>query len=197
MISSLRSAGQPNSRTETPVPARRSIRSAIGALGLAFALAGCGSSGPPKATVYPVKGTLTLDGEAIGPASFLMLPAVFDKANPRPSPAGAVDADGNITVSCYAKGDGAPEGDYQIQFVPSLAGAPKKPIPPAYFNPNGSGVKVTIAKKSGSEANEIALALDSKGKGAGMSPGSAATSRPGAGGKSYPAIDPKLLPKTN
>lgn len=179
-------------------PAPRSVPSSIATwgLGAALLLAGCGgSSGPPKATVYPVKGKLTLDGEAIGPASFLMLPTVYDKANPRPAPAGAVDAEGNITISCYAKGDGAPEGDYQIQFVPSLAGAPKKPIPQIYFNPSGSGINVKIDKKSAPEANELTLALDSKGKSAGMSPGSAATARPG-GGKNYPAIDPKLLPKT-
>lgn len=162
--------------------------------GLVLLAAGCG--GAAKFPVYPAQGTLTLDGEPNGPASFLLLPTEVDKKNPKPSVAGTVDAAGKISLSCYANGDGAPEGDYNVQFTPNVAGgAAAKPIPPFYGRPS-NGLTVKITKTTGDAVNEVSLQLVSKPKSGNAA--AAATGGPSVlPQKSYPAIDPALMPKAS
>ncbi|MDX1969289.1 MAG: hypothetical protein SFV23_19080 [Planctomycetaceae bacterium] len=162
--------------------------------GLVLLAAGCG--GAAKFPVYPAQGTLTLDGEPNGPASFLLLPTEVDKKNPKPSVAGTVDAAGKISLSCYANGDGAPEGDYNVQFTPNVAGgAAAKPIPPFYGRPS-NGLTVKITKTTGDAVNDVSLQLVSKPKSGNAA--AAATGGPSVlPQKSYPAIDPALMPKSS
>lgn len=155
--------------------------------------AGCGGSG--KLKVYPTEGKLSMDGEPIGPASFLLLPESPDEKKPKPSVSGQVDANGNITFSCYAAGDGAPAGDYEVQFMPSVMGKPKKPIPQAYSSPKQNKLKVKILESTKEKPNVVSFDLDSKIKAA-----SAAMATGGSGpqiNSKYPPIDPALMPKTS
>lgn len=160
---------------------------------LAAASAGCGGSG--KLKVYPTEGSLSMDGEPLGPASFLLLPESIDAKNPRPSVSGQVDADGKITFSCYANGDGAPAGDYEVQFMPSVMGKPKKPIPQAYSSPKQNKLKIKILESTKDKPNVVKFDLDSKLKSAGTAMAT------GGGGpqinSKYPPIDPALMPKTS
>lgn len=165
----------------------------LASLFVVVTLIGCG--GESKEAVYATKGTLTLDGEPNGPASFLMVPTTNDTNKPARSVAGSVDAAGAITLTSYQKGDGAPAGEYSVYFTPNLmAGPPKKPIPPVYGNAGTSGLKIRIEKKASGEFNDVSLALDSKAKGKGM--GAASAMGPSMLKKNYPTIDPKLMPKT-
>lgn len=167
-------------------------------LGAAFASIGCGGDG--KLAVYPAQGKVTLDGEPNGPAAFLMVPAQQDEKNPKPTVSGIVDSAGIITLSCYANGDGAPEGEYNVHFTPSLVGgAAKKPIPVVYGTPDGgSGLKIKIEPKSGDAFNDVSLTLDSKARGNRNSAAAAMGPRSSSAlGKNYPSIDPSLMPKTS
>lgn len=150
--------------------------------------------------VYAAKGKLTLDGEPNGPAAFLMVPTQQDKEHPKPTVSGIVDSTGSITLSCYANGDGAPAGEYDVHFTPSLVGgASDKPIPVIYGTPGGgSGLKIKIEEKSGDAFNDVSLALDSKARAKVGNAAAAATSRTSSAlKKSYPAIDPSSMPKTS
>ena len=159
---------------------------------LMVAMTGCGGDG--KIPVFPTEGTLTMDGEAIGPAALLLIPVDYSKENPKPSVAGNVDSDGNIVFSCYANGDGAPAGEYDVQFTPSLGGRPSRPIPEAYGNPKFSKLKVKILEAKSDTPNMVNIDLDSKIK----KPSSAMAT--GGGGppinSKYPPIDPSLMPNT-
>ncbi len=155
--------------------------------------AGCGGSG--KLKVYPTEGKLSMDGEPLGPATFLLLPESPDPKSPKPSVAAQADASGKITFSCYASGDGAPAGDYEVQFMPGLMGKPNKPIPQAYSSPKQNKLKVKILESTKDKPNVVSFDLDSKIKAA-----SAAMATGGGGpqiNSKYPPIDPALMPKTS
>ena len=90
----------------------------------AFALAtviGCG--GDDKLAVYPVSGTLTIDGEPFGPTSIRLNP----QQKGGHSAVGQVDSSGNITFTTYKRGDGLPAGEYQVIAGMEMA-PPPKPI---------------------------------------------------------------------
>src|SRR6186713_708922 len=78
-------------------------------LGVALALAGCGSNG--RLPVYPVSGKLTINGV---PAKGCVV--TFVPAEPALAgvvlPTGKVDESGKFELTTYETGDGAPAGDY-------------------------------------------------------------------------------------
>lgn len=159
------------------------MRTGLGILCM-LALVGCGSG---EQTVYPVSGTLTLDGKPFGPAIL-----VFESTTPAEkgvqlkTPGGQADASGNITLTTYKPGDGAPAGDYRVYLPPNPMN-PGQALPQIYQDPKTSGLTVKIEPKSDSDANELKIELK-------LSAGPLARpiGTPGAMG-----INPALMPKTD
>lgn len=82
-----------------------------------IATLGCGPKrNANEKQVFKIKGTVTVDGKPVPEIQV----ALHDKAGPdnkQPTyPQGFTDADGNIQISTYAQGDGAPAGDYNVTF---------------------------------------------------------------------------------
>jgi len=78
----------------------------------------CGRNG--RLLVYPVRGRVLVDGQ---PAAHAQL-AFHPVGNQDPGavhPIGQVDEKGNFSLSSYDRGDGAPEGEYQVTVVWYLA----------------------------------------------------------------------------
>ena len=78
--------------------------------------AGCGSGNSNEKQVFEIKGTVMVDGKPVEQIQV----ALHDKAgldNKQPTyPQGFTDAAGNIRISTYADGDGAPAGEYNVTF---------------------------------------------------------------------------------
>lgn len=81
-----------------------------------LAVTGCGDAHPNEKPVYKIKGTVTVDGK---PESGVQV-ALHDVAGPdnnQPTyPQGFTDENGNLRISTYADGDGAPAGEYKVTF---------------------------------------------------------------------------------
>lgn len=114
---------------------------------LALAVFTCGGCGESQATVVPVKGQVTFDGQPFGPINLLLVPKGPDKAKAKQGSA-AVDDKGNATFSSYANGDGLPPGEYQVVVVPPPAGSGK--IPKVYLSEQESPLSVKVADKDAS-----------------------------------------------
>jgi hypothetical protein len=141
----------------------------------AVGMAGCGDGRLP---VYPVSGTVTLDGKPLAKAEIWLVPKgeTALKAEPVIRPYAVADSDGNFAPSTYLTSDGAPAGEYGVMV--HWAGAPvssdnqdeqpehaangkgERPLrfPRRYMNPTNSGLTVTIRE----EPNRLALDLKSK-----------------------------------
>jgi hypothetical protein len=78
--------------------------------------AGCGSGNSNEKPVFEIKGRVMVDGKPVEQIQV----ALHDKAGPdskQPTyPQGFTDAAGNIRISTYADGDGAPAGEYNVTF---------------------------------------------------------------------------------
>lgn len=71
--------------------------------------AGCGK-GDGKRPTFPVTGKVTVDGQPGAEARLFFSPV--DDAAPRPT--AVTDGEGNLIVTTYVTGDGAPAGEYKI-----------------------------------------------------------------------------------
>ena len=142
---------------------------------MAFALmvAGCSGNGD-RVAVYPVKGTLMINGEAPEGALIVLHPvqapaAVGEPASVEvPTPSARVKKDGSFQVTTYEAEDGAPKGQYvaAIQwnklvkrggdYAPGPNAAPK-----AYGSRDTSPWKITV-DESATELQPIAIQNDGK-----------------------------------
>lgn len=80
----------------------------IGCSSLCFAGCGGGADGG-GVPVYPVSGTITMNGGPVAGAS-----VTFSPKSGQPAAAGRTDNSGNFTVTTYTSGDGAAEGDFVV-----------------------------------------------------------------------------------
>ncbi|HEY2840409.1 MAG TPA: hypothetical protein VGJ26_14730, partial [Pirellulales bacterium] len=85
------------------------------AIALAFACVGCGKSGPPRKTVYPVSGQVLVDGKPAEQAVVYLHPV--KKVENLGRPFGTVKADGSFQIGTYLSNDGAPAGEYAVTVV--------------------------------------------------------------------------------
>jgi hypothetical protein len=130
-----------------------------------FAL-GCGGSS--RKAVHPVRGRVLVDGQPAAEALVTFHPVRAGKDQPRA--VGNVDAQGNFSLTTYAQGDGAPEGEYQVTIhwflatpVPDAPGGEEyqtvNALPARYGSAGSSGLRVTVARGS----NELpAFQLESR-----------------------------------
>lgn len=81
--------------------------------GLLVAAVGCGgSSAPDRVAVFPVQGAVTFKGQPMPGAMLVLNPKTPTESVP--APRAQVDKDGNVKVSTYDGGDGAPAGEYVV-----------------------------------------------------------------------------------
>jgi hypothetical protein len=92
----------------------RTIRCWIGAAGLAALslTVGCGT-GDGKRKVYPVTGKVRVDGQPAKDAFLIFYPTDTTDAG-APKPTAVADEQGNLIVTTYVTGDGAPAGEYKV-----------------------------------------------------------------------------------
>lgn len=159
------------------------MRTGLGILCM-LALVGCGSG---EQAVYPASGTLTLDGKPFGPAIVVFQStAPVEKGAEQKAPGGQADASGNVTLTTYKPGDGAPAGEYRV-YLPANPMNPGQALPQIYQDPKTSGLTVKVEPKSEAGANEFKIELK-------LSAGPLA--RP-IGSPTATGIDPALMPKTD
>jgi len=101
-------------------------------VGLALVVSGCGGGRKP---VYPVHGEVRVNGRAPAHAMVTFHP-VADDGPAAVLPIGSVDDQGRFTLTSYAAGDGAPEGEYRVTVAWFLSsGRPGDDSPPANYLP--------------------------------------------------------------
>jgi hypothetical protein len=112
---------------------RRLSRSPLAVcLALAALCTGCGAAHKP---VYPVHGEVRVDGRPPVHALVTFHP-VADDGKDAIHPTGSVDDQGHFTLTSYASGDGAPEGEYRVTVAWFLSsGRPGDDSPPANYLP--------------------------------------------------------------
>ncbi len=104
---------------------------------------GCGGNKGPR--LYPVKGTVRINGEPAKDVNIVFTPLAPPEAGATPlSPAAVTGEDGSFRLMSFKPGDGAPAGDYQVTVI----------FPMNRFNKHQSGIdrlrgKFADPKKSG------------------------------------------------
>lgn len=121
----------------------------------ALLLIGCGPG--PSEKLYPVKGTVTIDGAPL-PAGTVTLFRGGDTAGPLIS--GSIGADGTYSLQTEDKA-GAPKGDYQVAVFASIAkdstSPPEELAPARYNDPTKSGLKITVSESPPAGAYDLQL----------------------------------------
>ncbi len=109
-------------------------------------LPGCG--GKPQRdekAVYPIRAKVLVDGQPVGEIQVKLHSADgMDSQHPT-QPNGFTDAEGNVAISTYAQGDGAPAGTYQVTFFAGTF----NPISRSYGEPDKLKKRYSIPAKSG------------------------------------------------
>ena len=110
---------------------RRGLTAAA-CLTMAALSAGCGSG---HKSIYPVRGEVLVEGRPPVHALVTFHP-VADDGHEALVPTGSVDDHGRFTLTSYASGDGAPEGEYRVTVAWFLAsGRPGDDSPPVNYLP--------------------------------------------------------------
>ncbi len=123
-------------------------------------LVGCGPKYPNEKEVFKITGKVTVDGKPV-PEVQISFHDVRGVDTKQPTyPQGFTDAEGNIRVSTYADGDGAPAGEYKVTFllqeynlISRSYGGPDK-LNGKYKDPQKTPISITIAK---GEKNDLGL----------------------------------------
>lgn len=127
------------------------------ALALICFTAGCGNEMlPDQRVVFPAGGSILFRGKPIPDATVCLHP-VTTPADGKPVyvSRGTVNEDGFFSVSTYARGDGAPPGEYRVSvsWQGPLKGLSedeqdrlKERLPRKYTSPESSGITVVIAE---------------------------------------------------
>ena len=127
---------------------RRSLGLCV-CFGLAVMCCSCGAGRKP---VYPVQGEVRVNGKAPAHAQIGFFP-VKDAGPDVVHPVGQVDDQGRFTLTSYAKGDGAPEGEYRVTVAWFLASGrldddapPVNYLPAVYARPDSTPLRAVVAK---------------------------------------------------
>ena len=137
----------------------------LAALGMSVqAFVGCGKKTyPNEKPVFKIKGFVTVDGK---PVSDIQV-ELHDKAGPddkRPTyPQGFTDETGNIRISTYEEGDGAPAGDYNVTFawqefnlMSRAFGGPDK-LQNKYSDPKKTPFSITLGEGQPNDLGNVEL----------------------------------------
>ena len=116
---------------------------------LLLCLLGCGAEEEVRPPLYPVRGSLLINGKPAGGALLVLHPADgnFDARGSRPR--AKVQADGSFQVSTYQDGDGAPVGEYQVAvlwFDNPDSSNPWDKLGGRYANPKTTEIRVSVGE---------------------------------------------------
>jgi hypothetical protein len=93
----------------------RFARAALPPLGLALVIAGCELSEPKLKPVFPVRGSVFVEGKPAVGAVVMFHPLPLGSGSTRSlTSRGTVGPDGNFRLTTYNTDDGAPEGEYAV-----------------------------------------------------------------------------------
>lgn len=120
-------------------------------------IAGCGGSSEATVDVYPVNGTVTVDGETLQFVTVAFIPKSGTKGV---GGFGVTDASGNFTLKYRDDRDGVPDGTYSVLFSrlvqPDGSPIPQdqtaadvgavNSLPELYNDPNQTPVTATVGK---------------------------------------------------
>lgn len=94
-----------------------SVRWFLVAVGCCVFFSSCGPKGPPQKETFPVKGTVSVDGQPAGTLAVYCNNVVgMDTKMPTVSQTFTKD-DGSFEISTYGQSDGVPEGEYTLTFM--------------------------------------------------------------------------------
>lgn len=118
------------------------------AVALLVCLCGCGAEEEVRPDLYPVEGSLIINGKPAGGAMLVLHPANgknFDERGSRPR--ATVNEDGTFHVTTYQNGDGAPVGDYRVAllwFDDPDSNNPWDKLGNQYANPEKTEIRVSV-----------------------------------------------------
>jgi hypothetical protein len=130
-----------------PALVSRRFHALLAVLVLALLCPACSSG---RKAVNAVRGQILVDGKPAAQAQVLFHPAAKDAEQLQP--AGQTDDQGYFDLTTYAKGDGAPEGDYTVTvtwfrvFRNGDEVSSRNVLPRRYAVPESSQLKVTVNK---------------------------------------------------
>jgi hypothetical protein len=124
----------------------RALSYLLGSLGL-LTLAGCGGL-----KLYPVSGTVTLDGQPLSQSTVSFNPDTSKGNNHTVSCVGRLDGQGGFKLQTIAVrgsegGPGAPLGWYKVTLLTGLPGDPEIKVKPIYLDPNKSPISIEVVEK--------------------------------------------------
>jgi hypothetical protein len=133
-------------------PLRHLLLGLIGFAASVLGPAGCSRSDGPA--IYPVEGTVRVNGQPAAAALVTFHPLRGEAGAARPT--GRVGEDGRFVLTTRAGGDGAPAGEYRVTVVWTRAVAATKPVsdgdevpvrsllPATYSNPESTPLRATV-----------------------------------------------------
>jgi hypothetical protein len=136
---------------------------------LPLALSALGGCAEKWAEVFPVSGTVKVDGQAPTGAQ-IALYAVAPAGSDAVTPTGAVKNDGSFVISSYKAGDGAPPGEYVatiqwFKFDEKISGAGPNVLPELYANPKTSPIKVKVGSGGPTVIDPISIKAEKTARG--------------------------------
>jgi len=127
---------------EFSVPGGVKVVSQCLCIALVFTFSGCSDDG--RVPVFPVTGSVLVDGE-VPEGAVVILHPVTPPAQEVNKPAGRVESDGTFRVTTYDTGDGAPLGEYVVTVSWGGPGIPDR-LGGQFRDPETSQLKVTVAE---------------------------------------------------
>ena len=115
---------------------------------------GC-SSDPPLPPLFPVTGTVTVDGVPLTSGNVSLVPVVVEEGKTAAaSSSGQIDGSGNYTIFTGGHA-GAPQGKFKVGVTPSMVpqegvkGMPKAPFHDRFRDPNKSQLSIDVVPGGG------------------------------------------------
>jgi hypothetical protein len=112
---------------------------------------GCGGRKGP--TLYPVKGTVYINGEPAKDVNIMFTPVAPPADGETPlSPSAVTEDDGSFRLMSFDPDDGAPAGDYQVTII----------YPMSRFNKNMNGIDRLKGKFSNPKTSQLTAKVEPK-----------------------------------
>jgi hypothetical protein len=126
-------------------------------------LSGClGSSEPSLPPLFPVKGTVKVDGQPVTSGQVSLVLLAGTEGAPAPASNGKIDSSGNYEIFTGGK-SGAPAGKYKVTVTPTMVpadGATKMAAAPysdSYRDPAKTTLVVEVSASSAADAFDLKL----------------------------------------